>query len=116
MCFVRTESLHFDPVVPSNYPEGININTYSDSDASIVITDELNEDNEQNTGKISLHFEPMDYSVDGNEWKLLSFESSWEKLCLGFYDSFLIHCKKGFFQSIIFVCSTKMTWRKAFSA
>ena len=54
MCFVRTESLHFDPVVPSNYPEGININTYSDSDASIVITDELNEDNEQNTWTIPL--------------------------------------------------------------
>ena len=35
--FVRRESLHFDPVVPSNYAEDRNININSDSDASIVI-------------------------------------------------------------------------------
>ena len=52
MCFVRTESLHLDPVVPSNYAEGININTYSKSDASIVITDELNEDDAVETKSI----------------------------------------------------------------
>ena len=34
--FVRTESLHFDPVVPSDYAEDKNINTDSDSDASML--------------------------------------------------------------------------------
>ena len=40
--FVRTESLHFDPVVLSNYVEDRNTNVDSDSDASIVIIDEVN--------------------------------------------------------------------------
>ena len=43
--FVRTELLHFDPVVPSNFGEHTNINIDSDSDASIVIIDEVNADN-----------------------------------------------------------------------
>ena len=43
--FARTESLHFDPVVPLNYAEDRNINIDSDSDASIVIIDEVNADN-----------------------------------------------------------------------
>ena len=42
--FVRTEPLHFDPVVPSNYAEDRNINTDSDSHGSIVILDEVNAD------------------------------------------------------------------------
>ena len=42
--FVRTESLHFDPVVPSNFAEDRNINIDSDRDASIVIIDEVNAD------------------------------------------------------------------------
>ena len=94
--FVRTESLHFDSVVPSNYAEDRNINTDSDSDASIVINGEVNTDNvgeikdtkneiprtsmetdflvdrsdtgnERNVEEIPLHYEPMDYSIDANE-------------------------------------------------
>ena len=93
--FVRTESLHFDSVVPSNYAEDRNINTDSDSDASIVINDEVNTDdvgeikdikneiprtsmetdfpmdrsdtgNKQNAEEVPLHYEPMDYSIDAN--------------------------------------------------
>ena len=93
--FVRTESLHLDPVVPSNYAEDRNINTDCDNDASIVIIDEVNADdlgeikdikteipgtsmeidflmdrsgtgNEQNAEEILLHYEPMDYSIDAN--------------------------------------------------
>ena len=96
--FVRTESLHFDPVVPSNYAEDRNINIDSDSDASIVIIDEVNADdvgeikdikteiprtsmetdflmdrsdtgNERNAVEIPLHYEPMDYSIDENKQK-----------------------------------------------
>ena len=44
MYFVITESSHFDPVVPSNYAEDKNINTDSNRDALIVITDEVNAD------------------------------------------------------------------------
>ena len=94
--FVRTESLHFDPVVPSNFAEGKKINTDSDSHASIVIIDEVKADdvaevkdikteipstnvdtdflmyrpdtgNGRNAEEIPLHYEPMDYSIDANE-------------------------------------------------
>ena len=94
--FVRTESLHSDPVVPSNYAEDRNINTDSDSDASIVIINDLNADdvgdikdikteiprtrmetdfltdqsdtgNERNAEEILLHYGPMDYSIDANK-------------------------------------------------
>ena len=94
--FVRTESLHFDPAVPSNYAEDRNINIDSDSNASIVIIDEVNTDyvqeikeiktdipgtsmekeflmnwsdtgNEWNAEEIPLHYEPMDYSIDENK-------------------------------------------------
>ena len=94
--FVRTESLHFDPVVPSNYAEDRNINIDSDSDASIVIIDEVNVDdvgeikdiktdipgtsmetdflmdqsdtgNERNAEEIPPHYEPMGYSIDENK-------------------------------------------------
>ena len=94
--FVRTKSLHFGPVAASNYGEDRNINTNSDSDASIVITDDVNADdvgeikdikteiprtsmemdflmdrsdtgNEQNAEEIPLHYELMDYSIDANE-------------------------------------------------
>ena len=94
--FVRTESLHFDPVALSNYAEDRNINTDSDSDASIVIIDEVNADdvgeikdikieipstrmetdfltdqsdtgNERNAEENPFHYEPMDYSIDANE-------------------------------------------------
>ena len=56
--FVRTELLHSDPVVPSNYAEDRNINTDSDSDASIVIINDLNADD---AGDIK------DYSIDANK-------------------------------------------------
>ena len=94
--FVRTETLHFDPVVPSNYAEDRNINIDSASDASIVIIDEVNAadvgeimdikteisrtsmetdflmdlsdtGNERNAEEIPLHYEPMDYSTDANK-------------------------------------------------
>ena len=89
--FVRTESLHFDPVVPSNYAEDRNTNIDSDSDASIVIIDDVGEikdiktdipgtsmetdflmdqsdtGNGRNAEEISLHYEPMDYSIDENK-------------------------------------------------
>ena len=94
--FVRTESLHFDPVALSNYAEDRNINTDSDSDASIVIIDEVNADdvgeikdikieirrtsmetdflmdrsdtgNERNTEEIPLHYEPIHYSINANK-------------------------------------------------
>ena len=94
--FVRTESLHFDPVVPSNYAEDRNINIDSDSDASIVIIDEVNADDvgeikdikieirrtsmeidflmdrsdtgdERNAEEIPLHYEPIDYSINANK-------------------------------------------------
>lgn len=64
MCFVRTEPLHFDPVVPSNYSEGISINTYSDSDASIVITDELNEDDDVETKGIKTEIPSTNMDTD----------------------------------------------------
>ena len=64
MCFVRTEPLHFDPMVPSNYPEGISINTYSDSDASIVITDELNEDDDVETKGIKTEIASTNMDTD----------------------------------------------------
>ena len=80
-------------MVPTKYSEGININTYTDKDASIVITDELNEDDAAETNCIKTEIPStsmdadffmdslilvmnMDYSVDGNEWNLLSFEPS----------------------------------------
>ena len=94
--FFRSESLHSDPVVPSNFVEDRNINTDSDSDASIVIIDEVNADaaveirdikaeipstsmerdflmhrsdngNEQNAEEIPLHYQHMGYSIDANE-------------------------------------------------
>ena len=94
--FVRTESLHFDPAVPSNYAEDRNINTDRDSDASIVLIDEVNADdvgeikdikteiprtsmetdfltdrsdtgNEQTAEELPLHYEHMDYSIDANK-------------------------------------------------
>ena len=64
MCFVRTEPLHFDPVVPSNYLGGISINTYSDSDASIVITDELNEDDDVETKGIKTEIPSTNMDTD----------------------------------------------------
>ena len=96
MYFVRTELLHSDPVVPSNYAEDRNINTDSDSDASIVIINDLNADdvgdikdikteiprtrmetdfltdqsdtgNERNAEEILLHDGPMDYPIDANK-------------------------------------------------
>ena len=96
--FVRTESLHFDPVVPSNYAEDRNINIVSDSDASIVIIDEVDADdvggimdikteitgasmetdflmdqsdagNDRNAEEIPLHYEHMDYSIDADKQK-----------------------------------------------
>ena len=94
--FVRTESLHFDPAVPSNYAEDRNINTDRDSDASIVLIDEVNADdvgeikdikteiprtsmetdfltdrsdtgNERTAEELPLHYEHMDYSIDANK-------------------------------------------------
>ena len=62
--FVRTELLHFDLVVPSNFAEDRNINTDSDSDASIVIIDEVNADD---VVEINERNEPIDYSFDANE-------------------------------------------------
>ena len=84
MYFARTESLHFDPVVPSNFKEDRNvINVDSDSDASIVIIDEIPSTimdtdilidrsatgNERNAEEIPLHYELMDYFIDANEQK-----------------------------------------------
>ena len=94
--FVRTESLHFNPVVPSNFAENRNINIDSDRDASIDIIDKVNADdvveikdikteipstsmdtdflmgrsdtgNKQNAEEIPLYYEPTDYSTDVNE-------------------------------------------------
>ena len=94
--FVRTESLHFDPIVSSNYAEDRNINIDSDSDASIVTIGEVNADdvgeikdiksdipgtsletnflmdrsdtgNERNAEEIPLHYKPMDYSINENK-------------------------------------------------
>ena len=96
LLFVRKESLYFDPAVSSNYAGDRNINIDSDSDASIVITDEVNDDdvgkikdikteiartsmetdflmdrsdtgNERNAEETPLHYEPMDYSIDTNK-------------------------------------------------
>ena len=91
--FLRTESLHFDPFVPSSFAEDRNINIGSDSDASIVIIDDVGEikdiktdipgtsmetdflmdrsdtGNERNAVEIPLHYEPMDYSIDENKQK-----------------------------------------------
>ena len=89
--FLRTESLHFDPFVPSSFAEDRNINIGSDSDASIVIIDDVGEikdikidipgtsmetdfimdqsytGNGRNAEEISLHYESMDYSVNENK-------------------------------------------------
>ena len=96
MYFVRTESLHFGPVVPSYEAGSRYIDTDSDIDASIVIIDEVNSDdivqikdtkteipstsldtdflmdqpnngNKKNAEEIQLHSEPMNYSDDCNE-------------------------------------------------
>ena len=82
--------------MPSNYAEDRNINTDSDSDASIVLIDEVNADdvgeikdikteiprtsmetdfltdrsdtgNERTAEEIPLHYEHMDYSIDANK-------------------------------------------------
>ena len=73
--FVRTESWHFDPVVPSNYAEDRYINIDSDSDASIVIIDEVNADDAGETNDIETEvprtsidtYFLMDWSDTGNE-------------------------------------------------
>ena len=46
--FAKTESLHFDLVVPSNSAEGRNINIDHDSNASVIIIDEMNADDVMN--------------------------------------------------------------------
>ena len=75
MYFVRTESLHFDPVVPSNYAEDRYINIDSDSDAPIVIIDEVNADDAGETNDIETEvprtsidtYFLMDWSDTSNE-------------------------------------------------
>ena len=73
--FARTESLHFDPVVPLNYAEDRYINIDSDSDAPIVIIDEVNADDAGETNDIETEvprtsidtYYLMDWSDTGNE-------------------------------------------------
>ena len=62
--FARTESLHFDPVVPSNYAEDRNTNIDSDSDASIVIIDEVNADDVEEIKDIKTDIHGTSMEID----------------------------------------------------
>ena len=62
--FARTESLHFDPVVPSNYAEDRNTNIDSDSDASIVIIDEVNVDDVEEIKDIKTDIHGASMEID----------------------------------------------------